>query len=311
MIPSPLNYTGGKFRLLPQILPLFPRDIDVFVDLFCGGCNVGINVDCARVIYNDLNKELLCLYSTFRYLGKQTVLEWVYEIIEKYGLSLVSEHGYGYYQCDSSKGLGDRNRSGYLRLRADFNEKRAKGDLDHRYYVMLYVLIVYAFNNQIRFNSSGAFNLPVGKRDFNRKMERKLGAFIDRLQEQDCAFTCRDFRRFDISSLSPRDFVYADPPYLITCATYNEQGGWNEAAERDLLAFLDGLHDRHVRFALSNVIRSKGRENGILLEWLGKNGDKYTAVPLDFSYSNSSYQTKDRTSGSEEVLIVDYPLAEV
>ena len=39
MIQSPLNYTGGKYKLLPQILPLFPKDIDVFVDLFCGGCN--------------------------------------------------------------------------------------------------------------------------------------------------------------------------------------------------------------------------------------------------------------------------------
>ena len=36
MIASPLNYTGGKFRLLPQLLPLFPGDTDTFVDLFCG-----------------------------------------------------------------------------------------------------------------------------------------------------------------------------------------------------------------------------------------------------------------------------------
>ena len=44
MIQSPLNYTGGKYKLLPQILPLFPKEIDCFVDLFCGGCNVGINI---------------------------------------------------------------------------------------------------------------------------------------------------------------------------------------------------------------------------------------------------------------------------
>ena len=43
IIQSPLNYTGGKFRLLPQLLPLFPKDAGTFVDLFCGGCNVGIN----------------------------------------------------------------------------------------------------------------------------------------------------------------------------------------------------------------------------------------------------------------------------
>ena len=36
-IKSPLNYTGGKYKLLPQILPLFPNEIDTFIDLFGGG----------------------------------------------------------------------------------------------------------------------------------------------------------------------------------------------------------------------------------------------------------------------------------
>lgn len=36
-IQSPLNYTGGKYKLLKQIVPLFPTNIDIFVDLFGGG----------------------------------------------------------------------------------------------------------------------------------------------------------------------------------------------------------------------------------------------------------------------------------
>lgn len=306
MIQSPLNYTGGKYKLLPQILPLFPKDINLFVDLFCGGCNVGINVNSNRVIYNDLNENLLYLYNTFKNLDKESVLEWIYGIIEKYELSLVSKYGYEYYQCESSKGLGDYNRDKFLKLRADFNEKHQNGNFDYYYYVMLYVIIVYAFNNQIRFNSNGDFNLPVGKRDFNKKMEQKLVDFIDRIHEQNCSFTCCDFREFDISSLTSQDFVYVDPPYLITCATYNEQGGWDETAEKDLLAFLDKLHSKNIRFALSNVLRSKGKENQILIEWLDKNAGRYKIVPLDYSYSNSNYQTKDRTSVSEEVLIINY-----
>ncbi len=306
MIQSPLNYTGGKYKLLPQILPLFPDDINVFVDLFCGGCNVGVNVECQKVIYNDLDQNLLYLYNTFKNLDKDIVLEWIYEIIEKYELSLVSLNGYDYYGCESSKGLGEYNRDKFLKLRSDFNTKHANGNFDYYYYVMLYVIIVYAFNNQIRFNSNGEFNLPVGKRDFNKKMEQKLIDFIDRIQEQNCTFTCCDFRDFDVSSLTSEDFVYIDPPYLITCATYNEQGGWDETAERDLLSFLDDLQKRNIRFALSNVLRSKGKENKILIEWLSKNPDKYKAIPLNYSYSNSNYQTKDRTSISEEVLVINY-----
>lgn len=303
MTQSPLNYTGGKFKLLPQILPLFPKDIDTFVDLFCGGCSVGLNVDCKKVIYNDLDEHLLYLYNTFKNLDKESTFEWIYQIIEKYNLSDVSKNGYEYYGCDSSKGVGDYNKDKFLKLRSDFNSKTSE---DYYYYVMLYVIIVYAFNNQIRFNSKGEYNLPVGKRDFNKKMEEKLAAFIDRIKEQNCVFTCKDFRDFDINALSMNDFVYVDPPYLITCATYNEQGGWNEQAEMDLLTFLDGLNRNGIRFALSNVLRSKGKENKILIAWLETNAMKYKAIPLNYSYANSNYQTKDKSSASEEVLIINY-----
>ena len=306
MIQSPLNYTGGKFKLLPQILPLFPTNINTFVDLFCGGCNVGINVECENVIYNDLDRNLLYLYNTFKNLDKQAVFNWIYGIIDKYKLSLVSQNGYDYYECDSSKGLGDYNRDKFLKLRADFNEKQKNEQYDYYYYVMLYVIIVYAFNNQIRFNSNGEFNLPVGKRDFNKNMQQKLSDFIDKIKEQDCKFTCLDFREFNTETLNNNDFVYVDPPYLITCATYNEQGGWDENDEKDLLQFLDDLHNRNIKFALSNVLRSKGKENSLLINWIEKNKDKYKTIYLNYSYSNSNYQTKDKTSNSEEVLIVNY-----
>lgn len=303
MIQSPLNYTGGKYKLLPQILPHFPDSIDVFVDLFCGGCNVGINVNANKVIYNDIDEHLLYLYNTFKNLDKQSTFDWIHEIIDKYQLSDVSKNGYDYYGCESGKGLGDYNREHYLKLRQDFNTKITE---DYYYYIMLYVIIVYAFNNQIRFNSKGEFNLPVGKRDFNKKMAEKLSAFIDVIQSQNCVFTCKDFRDFDISGLDGNDLVYVDPPYLITCATYNEQGGWNEQSEKDLLAFLDNLYANGIRFALSNVLRSKGKENRLLIDWLERNGGRYKALSLDYSYSNSNYQTKDKSSPAEEVLIVNY-----
>ena len=303
LIHSPLNYTGGKAKLLPQILPLFPSNINTFVDLFCGGCNVGLNVTAKRVIYNDFDRNLMYLYHTMKNLDKQIVFDWVYQIINKYGLSLVSINGYDYYGCESGAGLGDYNRDKFLKLREDFNTKLNE---DYYYYVVLYVLIVYAFNNQIRFNTQGHFNLPVGKRDFNSKMAEKLSLFIDKIHEQECEFTCKDFRDFDINTLSKDDFVYVDPPYLITCATYNEQGGWNAEAEQDLLKFLDNLMQKDIRFALSNVLRSKGKENLLLLEWLKNKPDKYKVIHLNYDYANSSYHTKDKTKSSEEVLIVNY-----
>ena len=306
MIASPLNYTGGKYRLLPQILPLFPDEIRVFVDLFCGGCNVGLNVNAQQVVYNDIDQRLVDLFGTFRNLEKEITFEWIEQVITQYDLSRVSQNGYEFYHCSSSDGLALYNREHFLRLRQDFNQRTKDGLIDYYYFIMFYVLIVYAFNNQIRFNNQDEYNLPVGKRDFNSQMQQKLSDFIDRIQEQTCRFTCMDFRRFDITVLGPSDFLYADPPYLITCASYNERGGWSERDEQDLLTFLDTLHAHRVRFALSNVLRSKGRENHVLLNWLAANRTQYRAIPLQFNYSNSNYHTKDRASGSEEVLIVNY-----
>ena len=44
---------------------------------------------------------------------------------------------------------------------------------------------------------------------------------------------------------------------------YNEQGGWSEVDEEDLLQKLDDLSQRGIKFALSNVLESKGRENAV------------------------------------------------
>ena len=65
-IQSPLNYTGGKYKLLPQILPLFPQDINSFVDVFCGGGNVGINVNCKQVVFNDIDKNVIGILKLFK-----------------------------------------------------------------------------------------------------------------------------------------------------------------------------------------------------------------------------------------------------
>lgn len=301
IIPSALNYTGGKYKLLPQLLPFFPKDADKVVDLFCGGCNVGININCNKVQFNDSNKYLIGLLNTFRRLSKDEIFKWLFETIERYNLSLVSEKGYKYYGCESSKGLGFYNKEGYNNLRRDFNSKTIQDD---EYFLMLYLLIVYSFNNQLRFNKKGEFNLPVGKRDFNAKMQEKLDGFLDRIKSGDYGFTNGDFRKIKLDEFTDKSFFYADPPYLITCATYNEQDGWTEKDEYDLLLYLEQLDKKGIRFALSNVLECKGKKNKILADWIKKN-KKFKAISLDYDYSNSNYHTKHE-GVTKEVLVVNY-----
>ncbi len=302
-VASPLNYTGGKLRLLPQILPLFPHDIHTFVDLFCGGCNVGLNVASERLVLNDSNGALIGMLNCFRRLGAAAVVAGVDDIIDRYGLSRSDRYGYARYGCDSSRGLAAVNRSGFMRLRADLNAMRIRPDTD--YYLRLYVSVVYAFNNQLRFNSAGDFNLPVGKRDFNSHMRRKLTTFIESLQQPGVELSWAGFDGIDLRDLGPGDFVYADPPYLLSCASYNESGGWTEDNERRLYNVLDYLNANGVRFALSNVVVHKGHAHSLLREWLAARSG-FTCHNLVFGYSNSNYHISNRTSPTAEVLITNY-----
>lgn len=301
-IQSPLNYTGGKYKLLSQILPLFPQDINSFIDVFCGGGNVGVNINCQQVIFNDIDENVVGLLKLFKNIPIDKLICDIMNIINKYGLSMVCEHGYEYYNCNSSAGVGNYNKEPFFKLREDFNALKRK---DKKYYTYLYVLIIHAFNNQIRFNSKGKYNLPVGKRDFNSDMQTKLRNFAVRLQEKNCSFVSLDFRYFSSQRLTLQDFVYADPPYLITCATYNEQGGWTDNLERSLYLYLDDLHAHHIRFALSNVLTSKGKVNNILCDWINNN-PQYVCHHLNYDYSNSNYHTIDRSTGCDEVLITNY-----
>lgn len=301
-IKSPLNYTGGKYRLLPQIMQYFPNDIDVFADIFCGGGDVGINVQAQHIILNDIDKHVVGVLGLFKHMTAENIITAVNKEVSHYGLSDSSSNGYSAYDCNSSVGLASYNRVGFLRLRDDFNSLTV---CDDEYYVKLFTLIVFSFNNQIRFNSQGAFNLPVGKRDFNSQIRHKIISFAERFKEKDVILASYDFRRFSLDNLGSRDFIYVDPPYLVACATYNERNAWNDESERELLNYLDNADRRGIRFALSNILRNGIKRNAVLLRWIERN-PCYSVHELDFNYSNASYHKKNRSKSSVEILITNY-----
>lgn len=275
-IKSPLNYTGGKHRLLPQILPLFPNGISSFVDLFTGGANVAVNTNAERIMANDICKPVIDIYMAMQSDDIETLLQEIKERIVNNNLTV-------------------SNKEAYLNFRGKYNESSDKNPLD------LFILICHGFNNQIRFNKKGLFNMPFGKRTFNESTEKNLIDFHHAIK--DISFSNVDFRDFNIDSLTKEDLVYCDPPYLITCATYNGQGGWTDVDDKDLMVFLDRLNEIGIRFALSNVLKNKGKENAGLIEW----SEKYNVYHLSNTYSNCSYHAKDRSkTTTDEVLITNY-----
>ncbi|QQS85149.1 Dam family site-specific DNA-(adenine-N6)-methyltransferase [Staphylococcus carnosus] len=295
IIQSPLNYTGAKQKLLPQLKPYFPQNYSRFVDLFAGGGSVTANLvkDNQAISYlmNDSEKHVI---EFFEYLSKVDINDFIKNVerkIKEYGLSNTKEFGYQYYSVDSASGLSIYNKEKFLKLRADYNEDPNP--------LLFYLLVVYGFNNQIRFNREGKYNLPVGKRDFNKKMEKKLIKFANLMKYGNIDCSSKDFREIDIKR---DDFIYADPPYLITNASYNENGGWSEQDEKELYSYLDNANKNSVKFALSNVIIHKGKENKILKQW----ASKYNLYVLDYNYNNSNYHSKAKLSDTVEVLVTNY-----
>lgn len=296
-VKSPLNYTGGKHKLLPQITKLFPDDIKTFYDVFSGGANVGINANAKNIICIEKNRYVVELLKMIQKNNFEDLNQKIIDIINDFGLSQSYIKGYDFYNVDSSAGLGQYNKKAFLGLRDVFNKEKTRIDL-------LLVLILYSFNNQIRFNSNGDFNLPVGKRDYNGSSRKNVAAFNQVSSEKEIIFKNCDFREIEKIHLEKNDFLYLDPPYLLGLASYNESGGWIEKDEQDLYSLLTRFDDKGVRFALSNVLEHKGETNQIMMNWANKN--KYKIHELNFNYKNSNYHSRAKSSKTVEVLITNY-----
>lgn len=278
-IKSPLNYIGGKYKLLPQLMKYFPTDINTFVDLFSGGFNVGINVKSNKTICNDINDFIIDLYKELYNSSVENVLDRINTNIKGYGLS-------------------KENESAYKKFRIHYNETKDPIDL--------YTLTCYSFNYQFRFNNNREYNNPFGRNrsQFSENMKNNLILFSDKLKNMNIDFSSKDFDKVSIENLGKDDFIYCDPPYLITTGSYNDGNrgfkDWKEEEEIKLYNYLDKANEKNIKFALSNVMEHKGKENKLLKEW----SKKYKVIYLDNDYSNSSYNTKK--GKSKEVLIINY-----
>lgn len=281
-IKSPMNYIGNKYRIIDQIQKLFPDSIGIMVDLFCGGCDVAINTRAQRIIANDINYHVIDIFKDFQRNGRDFTLEYIDNTIKKWNLTK--------YDKDA-----------YLKFREYYNSSERK-PLD------LYVLMCFSFNYQFRFNSAHEYNNPFGanRSSFNDSMRNNLIRIFDRINSIE--FVSHDFPDFDIDILNSGDFLYADPPYLLTCGSYNDgkRGfrGWTEQDEADLLSLLNRLNTRGVKFALSNVSHHKGKTHDILLNWQQENG--YVMHDIVFNYNNCNYQTNNKNNITQEVLITNY-----
>lgn len=281
-IKSPMNYIGGKYKLLPQLIELFPKTIDTFVDLFAGSFTVTANVKANNYICNDINYKVVEMVRTLCYADIEVVLSRIHAKIKEYGLSKT-------------------NAEGYKRFREFYNLNNNPIDL--------FTLSCFSFNYQFRFNNQLEYNNPFGRNrsQYSAVTEKNLITFVEEMKQRQIEFYSRDFRLLSTDRLGSNDFIYCDPPYLITTGSYNDGNrgfkDWKEQEENALLEWLNKANAQGAKFALSNMFSHLGKNNEILIEW----AKKYNIHYIDSDYSNCNYQLKDKTnSNSVEVLITNY-----
>lgn len=294
---SPLFYVGDKYKLMKQLAVLFPQEVDNFYEPFVGGGTVFLNINANKYHLNDNDKNLVNIHRFLIGSANNPALFFknVEKIIKKYHLSrsykediipvsLKKEWKKTYF--------AKFNKEGYEKLRVCVN-KHIKNDP-----LILYILLIYGFNRMLRFNGGGKFNLPVGNVDFNKNVVNALNGYFDFVQDKKMTLSSKDFRAYFANrKYSKNDFVYLDPPYLITASEYNKR--WDQKAEADLLKTIDDLDKKGVKFALSNVTHYNGSKNNLLIDWM----KKYKTHKIESNYISYHNNGKKQI---KEVLITNY-----
>lgn len=278
-IKSPINYIGNKYKLISQIIPLFPEKIFTFVDVFGGSGTVLINTKAEHYIYNDINPYVESIFKGLIETDTKEVIQAVEKVIDEYSLSKT-------------------NKDGFENLRDYYNQEEDK----EKDWITLYTLMCHSFNHQFRFNNNHEYNSSFGKNRsyFSERQKADLCRMKEKLST-DVVTMSKNFIDIDYNDFDEHDLLYFDPPYLNSVGNYNDGkrgfDGWNAKKEKDLLDLLDSLNGK-TRFALSNNLKY---ENDLL----NKFKEKYKVYHLSGNYVNCNYHKLDR-SKDKEVLITNY-----
>ena len=294
---SPLFYVGDKFKLLPEITKLFPQNIETFYEPFVGGGSVFLNVDATSYELNDIDTNVIQIHKELIKWSESEIqfFKKIENRVKKYGLSrsyiedvvpleLKKEHKKTYY--------AKYNKESFNALKKKYNSSSRKDYLD------LYILLIYGFNRMLRFNSKGEYNLPVGNVDFNKNVKNALSNYFAYQKGRQITFNNSDYKDFlKKRRYSKDDFIYFDPPYLITFSEYNKL--WNDSHESNLLKLIDKLDSEGVRWAISNVTHYKDKVNDVFLNW-SKKYNSHNIKSNYISYHDNTIKTFN------EILITNY-----
>ena len=290
-----LKWVGGKSQLLPELLRRVPASYDSFFEPFLGGGALYFRMQPKNALLSDVNPELVNVY--------QVVQSSVRELIEA-----LREHAY--------------DKEYFYRLREADRDPEYQNWTPVRRASRLIYLNKTCFNGLFRVNARGHFNTPFGRYK-NPRILDEGNLLACSLALRGARIELLDFESIE-SLISKRDFVYFDPPYVPLSSTSNftsyAHGGFEESMQERLYQLCSRLHERGVRFLLSNSaapwvlerykefsvdevparrsVNSKAERRGAINEVLVRNyGD-----PNDSKEISSAVSSSDRCVQSSDLV---------
>ena len=232
MIKSLIDYNCDNN--FDEIAKFFPAEIGTFIDLFTRNGNMGLNVRAEKVIYNDINTDLIKLFQTLKDYSCDDLIKHVESVIKFYKLSNTSKRKYAKYDLDNPKGLCLYNKDAYAILKNDIKKYKTR---DFDYYIKLIVLLIY--NNGHKLNTS----ISVGRTDFDKNIKSDLINFIDRIQSQNCDFTNYHYTNYRYRSYETNDLVFCNPPQQ-----------WLYKDKKEFYKFITDLNKNDIKFAVLTTL---------------------------------------------------------
>ena len=283
---------GNKKKLINKgLIDLFPKDINTFYDLFAGSAIVSMNVEANKYFVNDIDYHLYELYAMFKVFSDDVIIRHIEDRIDEYGLARERTKRNEY----KDKEKIEQYKAAYMKLRTEYNKYQGANVLD------FYTLMFYSFSQQFRFNSKGDFNMPCGNDCFSDKNREYISNGTKFFKRDNVKINNGDFQKLCVEELNKDDFVYLDPPYFNTTATYNENNGWSEDDENTLYSLCERLNENEIKFGISNVFENKNTKNQKLIDWCDKN--KWNVYTFDkFTYMACG----KGNSNAKEVFITNY-----
>jgi DNA adenine methylase Dam len=281
MINPPFNFTGSKFKLLPQILPYMDYSKDVFIDVFTGGGAVYTNIldKYSTVIINDIIEDLIKIHQSL--IHDDNFIDNVKKIVP-------NKTAKEYYNI----------------LRTDYNNNKTPEKL--------YALMLSCTNNMMRFNQKFKFNQTFGERSYTDTTEKKITEWVKHVSQfhNNIIYRSVDFSEIisddSIEFKSNQLFIkntmfYLDPPYNETEAGYNIY--WLKDYDKKLYQFIKTIDENNGSFMLSGVQgkHKNGKESWIINQLIQ---DGYCTIVLDHSYEKVARIKNIKES--HEVIIKNY-----